>query len=115
MDQFLALRSLRITILRRLLTPRSWGNLLSVPGRPARKPENVHRSRPCADAAQAVGDRGRGNLAGPARSLQRRLTEGEAGRQGRGVRAARAVGSAVGVALALDQHGLPAVEKDVGD
>ena len=64
--------------------------------------------------AQAGADRRRGELAGPARRLQRGLAERQPRGERRGVGAAGAVRGAVGMARARDRHRLGAVEEEVG-
>src|SRR3954451_25495996 len=76
--------------------------------------EYVDRTGPAADLAQPVPDRFAGDRACCLGRLERAEAEREMrGQRGR-VRAARAVSSAVGVALARDEVELLAVEEDVG-
>ena len=79
------------------------------------QPEHVDRPGPGAELAEAVAHRIRGDRAGGAGGLERRVAEREMGGERARVRAARSVGGAVGVARAADLLERVAVEEDVDE
>src|SRR3954453_12453516 len=81
--------------------------------RPDELTQGIDGAGSAADVAQAVADGLGGDLSGSSGRFERCVAKGEGGGGGARVRAARAVGGAVRVAVALEQVDRRAVEEDV--
>src|SRR4051794_18707453 len=94
--------------------PSSWRLWQSGPRAPAIcDAQDIYRACTLAHVAQAAAHGVRGNLARDPCGLERRRAKRQLRREGRGVRAARAVGGAVGVPRARDRHERRAIEEQI--